>query len=268
MLAHADMTPLVNSQMFEGGHTDRASAYVRAMTAPADMGGRTEFFGPVVRELDEPVFHERWEGRVFGLSTFVIPLCGQNSDIFRFAMEQLPRETYLSSYYRRWLGGFEKMLEQAGYLAPGEIDTRLAGRSAPAPRRISRVRLAATSGLVRSVLQPALRRWFAGQLAPRLLGTSRPALRRRRFAAGDRVRVRETRAAPYTRQPGYVTGRSGVIVAHLGATVLPDAKAVGRRALPQHQYTVAFSGVDLWGDAAEPGTEVRVDLFESYLEAL
>ena len=182
-------------------------------------------------------------------------------------MEQLPREDYLSSYYQRWLGAFEKLLVQAGYLAPGEVDARVVGRSAPAGRRMSRARLAATSRAVRSLLRPTLPRWFAGQVVPRLLGTSRPALRRRHFALGDRVRVRGTRAVPYTRQPGYVTGKPGVIVAHLGATVFPDAKTVGRHALPQHLYTVAFQAADLWGVTAEPATEVRVDLYESYLEA-
>ena len=231
------------------------------------MGGRTEFFGPVIQEPDEPVFHERWEGRVFGISNFLLPLLGRNTDIIRFGMEQLPREVYLSSYYRRWLGSFEKLLEQAGYLTPGEVDARVAGRSAPARRRMSRARRAVTSRAVGSLLHPRLPRWVAGQLVPRLLGTSRPALRRRRFALGDHIRVRGTRAMPFTRQPGYVTGKPGVIVAHLGATVFPDAKTVGRHALPQHQYTVAFQGADLWGAAAEPGTEVRVDLFESYLES-
>jgi nitrile hydratase len=237
------------------------------MTAPSDMGGRTEFFGPVIQEPDEPVFHERWEGRVFGISNFLLPLLGRNTDIIRFGMEQLPRDVYLSSYYRRWLGSFEKLLEQAGYLTPGEVDARVAGRSAPARRRMSRARRAATSRAVGSLLHPKLPRWVAGQLVPRLLGTSRPALRRRRFALGDHIWVRGTRAMPYTRQPGYVTGKPGVIVAHLGATVFPDAKTVGRHALPQHQYTVAFQAADLWGAAAEPGTEVRVDLFESYLES-
>jgi nitrile hydratase subunit beta len=238
------------------------------MTAPSDMGGRTEFFGPVIPESDEPVFHERWEGRVFGISNFLLPLLGRNVDILRFGMERLPREVYLASYYQRWLGGFEKLLVEAGYLAPGEVDARTAGRSAPAAeRRVSRARLAATSRAVRSLLRPTLPRWFAGQVIPRLLGTSRPALRRRHFATGDSVRVRGTRAAPYTRQPGYVTGKPGVIVAHLGATVFPDAKTVGRHAMPQHLYTVAFQAADLWGVAAEPGTEVRVDLYESYLEA-
>jgi nitrile hydratase len=64
-----------------------------------------------------------------------------------------------------------------------------------------------------------------------------------------------------------VTGKPGIVTAHLGATLFPDARAVGRRARPQHLYTVAFDGNDLWGDAAEAGTEVRVDLYEPYLEA-
>jgi hypothetical protein len=242
---------------------------VAPVTAPSDMGGRTDFFGPVVQESDEPTFHEPWEGRVFGLSFFIEPLFGGNVDKLRFAMEQLPADVYLSSYYGRWLGAFETMLEKAGYLAPGEVDARIAGRPrAGGQRRVSDLRLSATSRGLRSLLRPRLAGWFAGRMLPRLLGTVRPALRRRRFSPGDRVRVRDTRARPYTRQPGYVTGKPGVVVAHLGATVLPDAVTVGRRALPQHLYTVAFQAEDLWGDAAEAGTEVRVDLYESYLEQL
>jgi nitrile hydratase subunit beta len=240
---------------------------VAPVTAPSDMGGRTEFFGPVVRECDEPTFHERWEGRVFGLSFFLQPLFGGNVDKLRFAMEQLPADVYLSSYYRRWLGAFEALLEKAGYLAPGEVDARIADRpGATGSRRLSGLRLSATSRALRFLLRARLSRWFAGRALPLVLGTSRPALRSRQFATGDRVRVRVIRAKPYTRQPGYVTGKPGVIVAHLGATVLPDAVVVGERALPQHLYTVAFQGDDLWGDAAEPGTEVRVDLYECYLE--
>jgi nitrile hydratase len=36
---------------------------------------------------------------------------------------------------------------------------------------------------------------------------------------------------------------------------------------PQHLYTVRFEGRELWGDQAEPASQVCVDLFESYLEA-
>src|SRR5215472_9377419 len=112
-----------------------AGCYVQAVDAPSDMGGRTEFFGPIVREQDEPVFHQPWEGRVFGIAFFLLPLLGRNLDIGRFAMQKLPRDVYLSSYYRRWLGAFENLLVEAEYLAPGEVDARIAGRSAGTGRR-------------------------------------------------------------------------------------------------------------------------------------
>jgi nitrile hydratase len=231
------------------------------------MGGRTEFFGPVMPESGEPVFHDRWEGRVFGLSFQLILLLGRSTDRLRFAMEKLPPETYLSAYYQRWLAGFESLLVEGRFLAPGELDARMTGRRVPAGRRrVSAPRRNATVRMVRSGLRPTLPRRVAGDLLPRLLGTARPVLRRPRFGVGDGVRVIATRPAPYTRLPGYVTGRPGVIVARLGATLFPDAHTVGRHAWPQHLYTVAFQGVDLWGAAAEPRTEVRVDLYESYLE--
>jgi nitrile hydratase beta subunit len=233
------------------------------------MGGRSEFFGPVVEEADEPVFHEPWEGRVFGASVFLMPLLGRNVDAFRFAMERLSREVYLSGYYRRWLAGLEHRLTEAGYLRPGEVDARLAGHPAEASgRRGSPVRRELTSRALHLLLRPQLPRWLVRRLLPRVLGTTRKAPTRQRFSVGDRVRVRDTRAPGHTRQPGYVTGKPGVVVAHLGCTVFPDAHAVGRRTPPQHLYTVAFEAAHLWGDAAEPDTEMRVDLYEPYLEAL
>jgi hypothetical protein len=232
------------------------------------MGGRAEFFGPVVCEPDEPTFHQRWEGRVFGIAYFLLPLIGRNLDIARFAMQRLPREIYLSAYYRRWLGAFEILLVEAGYLAPGEVDARVAGSDAQSgQRRVSKGRLAVTARALRWGLRPRLHPWFAGGLLPLALGMSRPTLRRPRYAVGEPVRVRDAQAEPFTRQPGYVTGKPGVVVAHLGATVFPDAVTTGRREGPQHLYTVAFEGADVWGADAEHGTEIRVDLYESYLEA-
>lgn len=240
-----------------------------AVAALSDMGGRTEHFGPIAREADEPVFHSPAEGRVFGISAFVLASAGRNIDAFRFAMEQLPRELYLSSYYRRMLGGCERLLIAAGFLGPDEVDARLKGRrSQPGRRRGSHLRLALTSRLMRAGLRPTLPPWIGAHVLPRVIGSSRPAFRRPRFAVGDRIRVRATQAAGHTRQPGYVTGKHGVITAQLGGVLFPDAHAVGRRTRPQHLYTVAFEGVDLWGARAEPATEVRVDLFEPYLEAL
>ncbi|MFZ0831603.1 MAG: nitrile hydratase subunit beta [Mycobacterium sp.] len=233
-----------------------------------DMGGRTEFFGPVAREADEPVFHEPWEGRAFGLSFALMPLLGRNVDAFRFAQERLPRDVYLSSYYRRWLAGLESRLTESGFLGPDEVAARLDGRTVqPGPRRISAARRAATSQVMRLLLRPQLPRWVAGRVIPLAVGNARFPLAHRRFSTGDRIRVRDTIAAGHTRQPAYVTGKPGIVVAHLGAFAFPDAHAVGRRARPQHLYTVAFDGADVWGDRAESGTEVRIDLYEPYLAA-
>jgi nitrile hydratase len=238
------------------------------VAAISDMGGRREFYGPIVRDADDEVFHSPAEGRVFGIAGFVLALSGRNVDAFRYAIEQLPRDVYLSSYYRRMLGGCERVLERAGYLGPDEVDARLAGEAAaPGTRRGSRMRLAVTSRVMRLSSRPVLPRWVATHVIPRVVGTARPALRSKRFAVGDRVRVRAVQAPAHTRQPEYVTGKPGVVTAHHGATLFPDAHALGRRGRPQHLYTVAFAGGDLWGDAAEPGVEVRVDLYESYLEA-
>jgi nitrile hydratase subunit beta len=243
------------------------ACYVRAVAAVSDMGGREEFFGPIIREADEPVFHSRAEGRVFGISGFVLALAGRNLDAFRFAMEQLPRELYMSGYYRRMLGGCENLLVRLGYLGTAEVDARLAGRlGQPDTRRGSKMRLTVASRLMRAGLRPTFPRWIAARVLPRVFGSSRPAFSRPRFSIGDPVRVRSVQASGHTRQPGYVTGKPGVITARLGATLFPDAHAVGRRTRPQHLYTVAFEGTDLWGERAERDTEVCVDLYEPYLE--
>ena len=231
------------------------------------MGGQREHFGPIVRESEEPVFHSRPEGRVLGISGFVLALVGGNLDAFRFATERLPREVYMSGYYRRMLGGCENLLVRIGYLGPDEVEARLEGRqAAPSQRRSSRWRLVATTQAMRRLQRPTLPRWVCAHVLPRVFGSSRPTLRRPRFMVGDSIRVRAHQAVGHTRQPGYVTGKPGVVTAHLGATLLPDAHAEFRRARPEHLYTVAFAGRDLWGEAAEPATEVRVDLYEPYLE--
>jgi nitrile hydratase subunit beta len=91
-----------------------------------------------------------------------------------------------------------------------------------------------------------------------------------RFAAGDRVVVSAAPAPPaagHTRRPRYTWGKCGTVVVHRGAMVPPDRSAHGKRGAGENFYTVELDGRELWGDDAEPGTAVRIDLLESYLEA-
>ena len=43
--------------------------------------------------------------------------------------------------------------------------------------------------------------------------------------------------------------------------------AHGRGESPQYLYSVHFDARELWGDEAEDGASLRIDLFESYLES-
>jgi nitrile hydratase len=87
-----------------------------------------------------------------------------------------------------------------------------------------------------------------------------------RFAVGAWVRTRNHQPAGHTRLPGYARARRGRIVLHHGAWVFPDSNAHERGECPEHLYAVRFEAGELWGGAAEPGSCVHVDLFESYLE--
>jgi nitrile hydratase len=79
-----------------------------------DMGGM-HGFGPVPVEVDEPLFHEPWEGRVWQMLPVV--LSRTTTDRFRFTIERMPPAAYLaSSYYERWLWAIERLAEEQGLL--------------------------------------------------------------------------------------------------------------------------------------------------------
>ena len=235
-----------------------------------DMGGVREWFGPIPTEADEPVFHHRWEARVFVSLFMTNAMLGISFAAFRWAEERVPKAQYLAGYYQTWLGALERMLINHGVLAPGELDARLAGEqptvrghAGPGP-----LRRALTRRFVRTVAGPPPQ-WMI-RLYPRLQGIHLRKLAPPQFAIGDRVAVSAPPTAPpaiHTRRPRYTWGKRGSVVSYHFATALPERSASGAHGPNEHFYTVEFDGRELWGDDAEPGTAVRIDLFESYLEA-
>lgn len=215
-----------------------------------DLGGK-EGFGAIDYERDEPVFHARWESRVFGM--YLQRLGGaSNIDRRRHAIERIDPRAYLDhGYYGRWLGAMEILLIEAGVLSRGEIDTRalalgaraddlVAARPSPQPDVIG-----ATSDLNDGI---------------------RPLDRPPRFAVGDAVTTRRHGVPGHTRLPAYARGCRGRILMQHQGWVFPDTNAHGGGENPQHLYTVAFSGAELFGESAEPGFVLHIDLFEPYLE--
>jgi nitrile hydratase len=96
-----------------------------------------------------------------------------------------------------------------------------------------------------------------------------------RFAAGDRVAVRNLNPAGHTRAPRYIRGKRGEIARDYGVFVFPDSNAMGHGKAPQHLYSVRFEGEEVWGPPGPPGAEVShatareaiyLDLWDSYLE--
>jgi nitrile hydratase len=216
-----------------------------------DLGGK-HGYGSVTVEPHEPAFHERWEARVFAM----LGAAGaagvlRNSDQFRHAIERIEPAAYLThGYYGRWLGGLETLLVEAGVVTQAEIDERARARGGDPAARAAR---------------PAARPDVVGY-PPAAAHSQRDVASAPRFAVGERVRTARYPVPGHTRLPAYARGRPGIVVGRHGAWVYPDTNAHGQGEWPQHLYTVAFAGEDLWGGATEPGLRVHLDLFEPYLE--
>ncbi len=95
------------------------------MNGVHDVGGM-HGLGPIVREEDEPVFHEEWEGRTLALARAMLGGEFFNLDEFRHAMERMEPSSYLrSSYYERWLEGSINLLLEKGVITREEFEARL-----------------------------------------------------------------------------------------------------------------------------------------------
>jgi nitrile hydratase beta subunit len=212
-----------------------------------DMGGM-DGFGKVEAEPNEPVFHEKWEGRVMAMVRAMGAQGAFNIDMSRFYRESLPPHVYLaSSYYKKWFLGLEDMLVAKGYIAADEVKSGHA--------------LAAAKPLKRGAfkLDDVERIMVRGKFG-------RPATAPAKFKAGDLVRARNIHPATHTRLPRYVRGHLGVIERDHGCQVFPDSAAMEAGENPQWLYTVVFEAAELWGRDADPTVKVSIDAFEPYLE--
>jgi nitrile hydratase beta subunit len=217
------------------------------MNGVHDMGGM-DGFGKVKIEPNEPVFHEKWEGRVMALVRAMGAAGAFNIDTSRFYREALPPHVYLgSSYYKKWLLGLEDLLVEKGYVAPDEVKAGHALKDTKAPPR------------GKLTLDNIARILTRGSFA-------RPAQAPAQFKAGDRVRAKNINPVTHTRLPRYVRGHVGVIERDHSVHVFPDSASTGAGDNPQWLYTVVFDNRELWGPDADPTVKVSIDAFEPYLE--
>jgi nitrile hydratase len=196
-----------------------------------DLGGR-QGFGKVRYTLDAPAFHAQWEVRANSLYGYAVRRGVFNMDEYRYAIERMEPRHYLgASYYERTLTSLATLCVEKGLTTPEELERR-AGGGFP---------LSGTAAPGRSNAEDA-----------------------RRFSVGDRVRVRTEHVPGHVRMPGYIRGKSGVVVGVSPPYPFPDAHAHGVAAREEPTYDVRFRSEDLWPDSADRA-QVHVGVFESYL---
>ena len=198
-----------------------------------DLGGM-QGFGAVDVEADEPVFHQPWEGRVYGMIGPAMGAAGANTPRFRHAIERMDPAHYLTSpYYEHWLTAAATLLVEAGVVAVGELDA------------------AGTFPL-------------SAPVAPHPLDPLSSGGAEGRFAVGDRVRVRDIHTSGHTRCPRYVRGRVGTVVRVDDAFPVPDVEAATGQRVLERTYGVRFDAAELWG--TPEAAAVHVDLYDRYLD--
>lgn len=216
------------------------------MNGVHDMGGMQDM-GPIQYEKNEPVFHARWEARVFALNSALRAWRKWNIDSWRYEIELLPPADYLRmTYYEKWLTGLENCSVKYGLisgeeLASGEAATGAAkatpALTADAARRINRGIPPAEDASVRPM-----------------------------FRMGQSVRARNINPIGHTRLPRYARGKAGEIVLDHGVYTFPDTNSRFEGEHRQHVYSVRFAARELWGEQSSPRDSVYLDLWDDYLE--
>jgi hypothetical protein len=91
-----------------------------------DMGGM-QGFGKILYLAEEPVFREKWEGRMVACLATVSGLGLINIDEWRHGQERMKPAEYLSvSYYEHWLHSVVDLLDQKGILSTADLEARMA----------------------------------------------------------------------------------------------------------------------------------------------
>jgi nitrile hydratase subunit beta len=217
------------------------------MNGVHDMGGM-HGMGPIQPEKNEPVFHEKWEGRSYAITRAMGAWGKWNLDATRFQREQIaPVDYFRMSYYERWIVALVELMLKTGMVTRAELAS-----GKPDPGSAKR--------------RPPL----TAQKVPILVSKGIPARRdvpvAASFQAGQRVRARNINPVGHTRLPRYARGRAGTVDRDHGVFLFPDTNALFLGEKPQHVYSVRFAARELWGNQAAPQDSVYVDLWDDYLE--
>jgi nitrile hydratase subunit beta len=217
------------------------------MNGVHDMGGMQDM-GAVQREKNEPVFHQRWEGRVWGMMWLGSAWGKWNLDAMRHAIERIPPADYLRmSYYEKWLAALVDLVTGRGLVTRAELES---GKPAAGSAKAT----------------PPVK----AEGVPALIARGNPVKRdvavAARFQVGQRVRGRNINPVTHTRLPRYARGKIGTVERDHGVFLFADSNAHFRGEEPQHLYSVRFAARELWGEQAPARDAVYINLWDDHLE--
>ena len=217
------------------------------MNGVHDMGGMHDM-GPIQPQQNEPVFHARWEGRIWALSQAMGAWRRWNGDSSRQETELIPPAEYLSmSYYQKRFVRLVEQMVKVGLVTRAEIESGKRAKGSPK----------ATPPLT-------------ADKVPAYIATGTPKSRNvavaPRFQVGQRVRARNIHPTTHTRLPRYARGKLGTVERDHGVFVFPDTNAHFLGEKPQHVYSVRFTARELWGEQAKPQDTVYLAMWDDYLE--
>ena len=221
------------------------------MNGVHDMGGM-HGMGPVQPEQDEPVFHHRWEARVFALARAMGRFGRWNIDAQRHQRELIPAADQLRmSYYERWLEGSRS--SWSGTPSSAQKSSRPAGPR-PARRKLTPALPADKVSAFIAGGSPASREYRA-----------RPP----RFRPGQRVRARNLNPTGHTRLPSLRAREDGHCRSRARCIRVPRHECALSWAKARSTCTPSDSGRESCGVRLRHRQDsVYVDLWEDYLDAV
>jgi nitrile hydratase subunit beta len=229
--------------------------------------GGLEGLGPIA--FEKRVFVEPWEKRIFGIHVAMMALSSQLplpktpstfrtvwtwADLRKGAESLNPFDYFKYRYYEKWLGGISGYFVQQGYITEAELEART-------QQILQNPSTAAKQGGDAAIDQRVVSYLIEGD-SPKHDSTTKP-----RFAAGDKVLVKNPPTIEHTRLPGYLRNRTGIVdVVYPGTYSYLTSTGPDGIGPPMPVYTVRFDPEDIWKANTEEHMTIYADLFEAYLD--
>ena len=223
--------------------------------------------------LEQRVFVEEWEKRIFGIHVAMMGLSNHLgsalpaypiaevpttfkdewtwADLRTGAEAMNPFDYFKFRYYEKWLGGITQFFLDKGYITEEELAARTGDHSST------------SEGPADAVVDDQVTAYLRRGDSPRR-DVAHP-----KFAVGSRVRITDVPADAHSRLPGYLRGHTGAVERVFEGDYAYFCHTGDGIGDPMPIYIVEFDPTQIWGPRAEAGPlTLYAELFEAYLEPI